>query len=176
MDIQTQTPDSLDISLVKSHLYVDFNDDDTLIQHYIDASLTASELYLHKGILYTVYENTADEIIPSNNIFTLRMPYKPEKVTLALTDLSTVELYKDEYTFDVGNSKLYISDVYEDNPVLEILTTVGTELNANPSLDQARMLMVGDWYAFREANSNLNLREFSTSAKFLLDSLEDSVW
>ena len=183
MDIQIQTPDSLDIILVKSHLYVDFNDDDTLIQHYIDASLTASEIYLNRGVLYTSYQNTSAEldnreIINGVEYYVLRIKWRPQDVFIQFDGGSFKHLFKDEFTYDIGNSKLYIPAIYDDEPnaIVNIDATYGIENNEIPSLDQARMLMVGDWYAFREANSNLNLKEFSTSAKFLLDSLEGAIW
>ena len=41
--------------------------------------------------------------------------------------------------------------------------------NTNKSLEQAKLLLIGDWYSFRENNITLNLTEISTGVKFLLD-------
>jgi len=41
--------------------------------------------------------------------------------------------------------------------------------NTNKSLEHAKLLLISDWYNFRENTIALNLSEITTGVKFLLD-------
>ena len=183
MDILSQTSDSLSLDLVKSHLYVDFIEDDDLIQHYIDASLQQVTVYLNYEVLETQYITTTEEFTPVNidgvDVYKLKVPYKPNKITYRITNPFVPEGYTDSYestdiNYDVGTSTLIVP--YLDKGEESVIVYAGKEENKTPAINQARMLLIGNWYAFREDNINTTINKLPTGAAYILDTMEGSIW
>ena len=173
MTVKTQADDTLTLELTKQHLYVDFSDDDTLIGNQITASLQAVENYLNLQVLDTTYENTVDELTPfEDDVLKLTLPYKPHSITV--TDSSGAKTYterEEHYVYDNADGYLYVPNTDTGITALEaVCGGVNTQ-----SIDQARLLLVGNWYAFREADVNSYMNTLPTGATFLLDSLEGAV-
>lgn len=174
MIVDTQAYDTLTLEIAKSHLYVDFANDDALITNQIAASLQAVENYMSLQVLDTTYGATAEELIPfaEYDALKLTLPYKPDSVTV--TDDSGVTTYteRDEvYYYDNADGYLYIPDT--DSNITSIEAVCGG-INTQ-SIDQARLLLIGNWYAFREADVNGAINKLPTGATFLLDSLEGAI-
>ncbi len=170
MDIVTQPLDTLDIALVKQHLYVDFATDDALIQHHINASLVLVENYLGIKVLDVTYESVTGELEEfTPGMLKLSLPYKP--IAIMVTDDMGVKAYTerdDFYEYDNTGRFLYVP--YTDTNITSVMAGCGEE--KSEAVDQARLLIIGNWYAFRENDVVGSAKALPTGAVFLLDSLE----
>lgn len=173
MNVKTQADDTLTLELTKQHLYVDFDDDDILIGNQIIASLQAVEHYLNLQVLDTTYENTTEELTPfEDDVLKLTLSYKPHNITVTDSSGSTTYTEREEYyRYDNADGYLYVPQTDDGITAIEaVCGGVNTQ-----SIDQARLLLVGNFYAFRENDVNTTINQLPTGATFLLDSLEGAV-
>ena len=171
MDVQSQTADSLSLSSVKEHLNVDFSEDDTIIRAFADASLEYVQTAVHKSILYTTYTNTVDELLPIDSYFRLRIPNKPEEVVMT-SDGEDITLFTEDYIYDKGYGILLIPDMYDD--VTAFVAHTGWDSNTTPLIDQARKMLIANWYAFREADFTSTIKEVPNGVERMLDLVQAS--
>ena len=182
MTIINQAIDTLDIALAKQHLYVDFATDDSLISHHIDASLEAVEGYLGIQILETMYESTNEELANTGDgYYRLSLPFKPSYIEIDISDGSSFIITWGEdvlgsYNISYDNTARVLTIPYPIRPNMgtDTVTAInavcgGHTLNA---INQARLLMIGNWYAFRENDVTGSAKALPTGAVFLLDSIE----
>jgi len=175
MDVISQTADALDLASVKQHLNVDFTEDDVLIQSYIDASLMYVQGQTHRGILETYYTNTTDEFIPvaidGVEYYVLRVPYRPDNIFVFIQNLPTVSVFPDEVAYNIGTGKLYIPATYDGATKIDV--TIGRESNDTPLVNQARLMIVANWYAFRESDFVGSIKEVPTGVQRILDNVSN---
>ena len=156
--------DNLLLADVKLHLYVDIAEDDTLIQSYIDASLSAAANYMHKDILETEYHASSKEV--EDYIFAVDRML--DKVTI--TD-NAIEITLEQYEFTQYDGHLAF-DYYYD--MLQAVKGVSGYVEIPANINQARMLLIGSWYANREANVAANMSaSLPVGVEFILDSEAD---
>jgi len=156
--------DNLLLADVKLHLYVDITEDDTLIQRYIDASLSAAANYMHKDVLLTEYDASAKEIQDYRFIIDMAL----DKVTI--TD-NSIEIILEQYEFTQYDGQLAF-DYYYD--ALEAVKGVSGYDVIPANVNQARMLLIGSWYANREANiTTATSAKLPVGVEFILDSEAD---
>jgi len=175
LTITAQEADLLQLPLVKQHLYVDITEDDVLIQSYIDSSIFAVQDYILAPIFETTYTNTVDELTDIDNVYTLRIPHKPIKVTVTYPTEPNKVIYYDEMDYDNGTGILTITDELGFEKALTIVANIPSLLNKT---QQSRMLLIGTWYAYRENDIDTNsttVAELPTGVKFMLDSIRKSV-
>lgn len=149
--------ENLSLQDVKKHLYVDITEDDTLIQSYIDASLSAVKRYIHTDVLLTEYVSTATEV--ENNIYYITNVPK-------LVKANDVDLTRDQFAHYDG--RLCITDTTID--VIDVKAYAGnTTIPKN--INQARKLLIGTWYNSRESVAvAVSLTVMPHGIEFLLDS------
>ncbi len=170
MDIISQSADSLTLSAVKEHLYVDFVDDDALIQSYMNASMNYVRLAIHKEILLTTYESTvAEEVLIDESYYKLYIDFKPSKVSVTQLGDIVTELVADDYTFDPAGY-LLVSEVTD----LDKITAENGDLTQDPIIDQIRLMLIANWYSFREADFTSTINEVPNGVSRLMDIIQNS--
>lgn len=160
MTLDIKSPDSLSLGLVKQHLVVSHNLDDTLIQSYIDASLFTSEKYINHPITSESYVS----IIDDSNIY--EIPHIPSNVYLYLGGALVSEI---DFTYNYPYLTLTLDGT-------EVFDNIKADVQGadNASITQARLLMIGSSYRTRENEDFSNLKATELSTKFLLDLNETS--
>jgi len=164
--------DSLTLETVKRHLQVDvdFTDDDATIQSYIDNSLSYVTNYCMKT--FEVYNNTESFLEWTNPMFLdweteIRAAQIEYQDTLGVTQTLNAQVYADNVIREVPA-------VDYDGGVVTVLYTPYIEDMQIPVSHQARLLIVGDWYSFRETTvAGTQISELNNfGANNLLDSIK----
>ena len=153
MTLDHKSLDSLSLDLVKQHLMILDTADDTLIQAYMAASLSAAEKYMHHPITSESYTSIVSD--------SYELPYQP----------SNVYLYQDGVLVKEVCFKYLF-------PTLTIEPTDGVVFNSvkadiqginNAAIDQARLLLIGTNFRVRENEDFSNMREIPFGVSRLLD-------
>lgn len=141
----------------KKHLVVDYGDDDTLIQAYIDAATDHLDGYA--GILgrALMSQKWAVQACEWRSCFTI--PMQPVKgVALKYFDVDNVEQTVDESFYRVSGQTLWLDSsftrpaVYHRGDAISAIFTLGETDVANvpAAIKAALLLMIGTLYANRE--------------------------
>ena len=168
MDLIQESTDTLELDLIKAHLVISHNLDDVLLEHYKKASLEVVEEYLTTSLLDRIYESTSDEVVSDNQntMLELECPYPPDKMIVYFSDGSQ----EDEHvTYDIGAKILYYYNI-NDLEVTKI--EAFTFLKNSTAIEQVRLLLIGNWYEFRNADTALNLKQVPTGLLFMIDKLK----
>ncbi len=168
-----QETDALHLEAVKRHLLVYIDDDDALIQSYINASLGIVQNYVHRSVLGAVYTSTPNEITPEpNGDIILSLPEYPTAFFVMVTGQAPALLEDTghHWKYDYNLNQITIFFRPGMPPVDEFQAFTGMQNNL-PQIDQARMLLIGTFYAFREDTIALKLSELPTGVKMILDNL-----
>ena len=170
MELVQESTDTLTLDLIKAHILVSHNLDDVLLEHYKKASLELIEEYLSYSLLERIYKNTPSEIDGDNKqrVITLQCPYKPDYIIRYFEDGSQDEI---GFQFDIGAKELYVYNETELNITKIEAFMFDRYVNA---VHQIRLLMIGNWYEFRTADTNLNIKEVPTGIMFMIDKLKGS--
>ena len=165
MILTTTAPDNITLDLAKAHCYISIPDDDLIVQGYIDASLGVVEDYIHANVLEHTWTNEPHELIPSDGELILRLEENPNNVT-ALMDgqTSPIIVPKDGYYYK--NGYLHIPTI-PGNVVHQITVTTG-KIRHTAQIMQARLLLIGTYYTFRENDVSLRVNEVPTGVKMIL--------
>jgi uncharacterized phiE125 gp8 family phage protein len=182
--VRTVAPSAELISLdeAKLHLHVDHSDDDTLIGSLVAAATKHLDGY--QGILQRALCTQTWKIETDTFADPLRLPVGD---LLSLTSVKYYDGLNVQQTLSASVYGVY-SDaigpfvslkanqvwpvVYDRRDAIEIIWTAGFGTTANQvpqPIRQAVLLMVGHWYAHREAVSETALAEVPMSAKHLIE-------
>ena len=154
MTLDLKSRDTLDIQMVKNHLVVLDSDDDQLIEAYIQASFEVVERYIHAPITSERYYAYLED---NKNTYALK--HAPSNVYLYQDD----ELIK-EIPFKYNFPYLTIDEQAEGNIIRADVAAAN-----NPSIEQARLLLIGTYYKTRENEDFSNLKEIPFGVQRLLD-------
>ena len=164
--------DSLTLDSVKAHLNVTFDDDDDLILGYLKSSLLYVERSTNRVLRPLTYEAEDDELeefeYDAVSWFCLELPTRPLSVLLDTTEYTSLN---DFYIYDSADSLLYIP---YDETVTSITANCGSVIDDYSEVElinQARLLLVGNWYAFREADIIGSIKEIPTGVSRIIDIL-----
>ena len=152
MILDSKGSDPLNLELVKAHLVVEHDIDNTLIQVYIQSSLDLVEKYINKPITTERYYS------PTGDFY--EVPYKPTHVYLYQDGAIVEEVTEFEYVYP----KLTFQTTTPHNEVI-----VEIEGKNSPTIQAARLLHIGSQYATRENEDFSNKKEISISIARLLD-------
>lgn len=186
MLVKTQSStDNLSLELIKSHLIVEHTEDDTLIETYIKASLSAVENYLHKTIRSFEYTQTYKNIDASMSWET-PSPSGEVILTYNTSELLEISEYEENYDrdndtnyFQYANNTLTITmnDIPDDWDGEEFTMKYDIGYDEIPDeVNQARLLLIGTWYEQRASVSAkpTKVRELPHTVAFILDSFQGS--
>jgi hypothetical protein len=162
----SQSTDPLSLELIKSHIVIEHNLDDTLLEHYKNASLDTIEKYLNASILERIFQSGT--VTNESDVLTFDLTYKPKSIIVYYTDGSQDDTV--DYFYDIGAQMLYVDN--QDFNIDRVEAFI-TPININTS-NQIRLLLLANWYAFREADTNLNLKEVPTGIMFIIDKIKGS--
>ena len=163
---QTET-DKLDITLVKAHLVVDHATDDLLIESYIKASIGYVEAYIHDSILDNYFTNDQNELKLINMQYILKIPTAPKMVIVKVGQHTDI---LPDSAWNFSNGHVYIDQVSNITPT-EITAMVGIDPKWSDSINQARLLLIGQFYNYRESIADLRILELPHGVKFILDNV-----
>lgn len=140
---------AVDLALAKLHCKIRHTDEDTLIQHYLDAA--TAEVERLSGVLMTRREITQRfACFGSTGWLPLFYGPDPDEVTVAYYDADDVAA---EITnARVVRDRLYPADSWPttaENSVIEVTYTAGTD-NPAADLNDAVLVLVGGKYDQRE--------------------------
>jgi len=141
--------DSLTLETVKTHLHVDltFTDDDSLIQSYIDNSLAYTTNYCVKT--FETYENVEDFPIWENDLIVLEWATEVRTAIITYTDDLAAEQNINVTVYADNVIREIIPDDYNGGAISVAYTPYIDSMNV-PTSHQARLLMIGDFFSFRE--------------------------
>jgi len=157
--------DNITLDIAKKHIYVDFNDDDTIIDLYIKASLGVVEDYIHGIVLEQTYETTQSEAQSLELAgWAMVMPVAPYSVIVTVAG-HDYELPQDSWYW---NRKVLTISPASKNVIIEKVTAIAGRKTDRPQITQARLLLIGDYYAYRNNNVDMMIRELPTGIKMIL--------
>jgi len=173
MNIIDQQSDSLEINEIKKHLYIDHNLDDQLLDTYRIASLEVAQSYLHNQVLETLYENETHELEPVNYglSYEFRIPYRPKELVLWDIEDNPITIFYEQIQYDPGTGILHVFNNFD---ITKAQALTGYSKDTQYQINIARLLMIGEWYKYRENSQSLNLSEISFGTKLLLDMIQGS--
>jgi len=96
------TDDIITLEEVKQYIKVDFDDEDTLIQSLINASVTIAEKWMNRDILTTTYFNYRDSFI--QDLTLRRGGYQSVDLVEYLSDDVYTTLATTQYTVRIGGT------------------------------------------------------------------------
>lgn len=155
MTLQSTEADNITIILVNQHLRILNDEESFLIERYITASLGAVEDYMHEKALKSIYVNTADELIPidgSESDLLLYLEVNPRSIEIT-SNLGTETL--DERYYVYADNYIYIPGV-DGRTITEVKVNTG-KYKHSAQIIQARLLLIGSYYEFRENTVPLRL-------------------
>jgi hypothetical protein len=166
MTLKNTAPDNLDLGLVKEHLVVDHGDDDALIQSYINASLGYVEAYIHDPILQMEYEADPNEMLPVNMEYRLQIPKTP-KIVLIRIGTHTDILPPTDWSYQ-GSTLTIPVRLHVTPSAIVVMAGAPEWIDA---INQARLMLIGQFYNYRENVADLRIMELPTGVKFILDNV-----
>jgi len=169
MTLDNTAADYFSLELAKQHLNVSNNLDDTLIQSYIDSSKGIVEDYLHAKTLESSYMASSEELIEVNGDLILYLTEKPYLIEIT-SNLGTETLEKRAYSYT--GTYLVIPGV-DGRDITAVTAKTGKVLQQVQIL-QARLLLVGSAYAYRENSIPLRMSEMPDGVRFILDNCSDA--
>jgi len=170
MILTTTAHDSLTLAIAKEHLYIEHNDDDAILDVYIAASLGIVEDYIHAPALERTYETTALEMQTLAAAgFKLVLADNPTSVTVDNAG-HIYELPASEYSYH--NNVLTIKNGSSRQMPTKIIAKAGKSQHAAQLL-QARLLLIGSYYSFRNNDIDLRINELPTGVKMILGNCTD---
>ena len=149
--------DAVDLVLVKSHLSVDFTDDDTLIAAYIGAAASVAEEKLGKALITQTWAESFRK--PAKMVALSKRPVQSvSSVTYYDTDNVQRTLDAASYTLVAQEDWAYVESdawpsLFDRADALTVNYVVGfgdTTADIPKNVSQAIMLLVGQYYLHRE--------------------------
>lgn len=138
---------AVDLALAKLHLRVDHSDEDTLIAQYLAAAIAWVENFT--GKLLTRRQVTQDEACFGSH---LTLFHGPSPDTISIEYVDTDDAPQTIADALLVKDRLYPSDSWPSiatNSEIQVTYTAGYETTP-ADLDNAVLLLVGDYYANRE--------------------------
>ncbi len=168
MILQSTANDTISIDLAKQHLYVDHNLDNILIQAYIDASRGIVEDYMHSTVLQREYSASLEELIPTEVGLMLYLEEDPFFVEIT-SNLGVEVLDKRYYTYDYD---YILIPAVEDRTITAVTAKTG-KVSQQAQILQARLLLIGSAYAYRENSVALRMSQVPDGVRFILDNCSE---
>ena len=167
----TTAPDKLSLDLVKSHLVVTIDDDNALIQSYIEASIGTVEDYLHASIFETTHLYFMANS-PIQNEYYLSVPDQAVEIYIEyISDLGSFHLLPPSRWYEQGEMIIIPGDPTKQFSHIKVHTGLYKKIN---QINQARLLLIGSWYAYRENTVALKLSELPDGVRRILDNATDA--
>jgi len=174
MKVTTTATDSLTLELVKAHCNQEESFDDALFNQYIAASLEAVENSTHNHYLQRTWEGTIYESeINLDLSLSLSLPVNPRSLKLTFATEPDYEFEPFEWYYCSGKVKVTLQNV----DLLESIATIEATTGEDPisaQANQARLMIIGSWYASRETDVlGLSVADLPSGAmKFLLPQMQ----
>lgn len=157
----------------KSHLRVDFTDDDAYIQALISAARDFVEGFQHKSILDYTYQVTQNRF--SYPIYLQNLPIK-SVTSITYTRFDGTVGTVDPASYIVQKDGKIVPKVYWPADYLQfadavtVTYTAGNGGIATPTQKQAMLILIGTWYEYRETvlGSTRALNEIPMTVRALL--------
>ncbi len=166
MILTVTAPDNITLDLAKAHCYVSITDDDAIIAQYITASLGVVEDYIHASVLQKTYANEAHEIFTIDGEYVLRLPEAPNAVFVLMDgDITPTIIPESGYYYK--NKYLHIPMIPGNTLVHQFTANVG-KVSQQSQIMQARLMLVGTYYTFRESTISLRVNEIPVGVKMIL--------
>lgn len=167
----TSYTDPLELSTVKAHLNVGFDDDDSLISQYMKASLRFVEVETNRLLVQKTFVSTVDEVLNAieRETIKLKIPYRPVyiKIDDEKIDNQAGKWYWEGGTLTIKSNKTEITSI---EAIINVDDNDSEEINL---ITQARLMLIANWYAFREADYTGNINEIPTGVTRILSILSD---
>lgn len=157
---RTTAPDNSPLLVtVKAHLRVDYADDDTLIQGYIDAAVNYIEQISRLSLFTQAWTITMDAF-PADDA--IRLPNGPVTAITTFTtydEANTPDATFAGYWLDASGGRLVLTDGYawptdlrqKSVVAVEYVTGYGAlEADIPANIKQAVLMLCGHWYENRE--------------------------
>jgi len=165
MNLMTTQTDNITLDMAKQHLYIQDIEDDKLIPIYIASSLAVVEDYIHDIVLERTYETTQTEIATLAAAgYKIQLNDKPKEILVTLQG-HTYPLLSTEWRW---NDKILTIDAPQHNLQIEKISAICGRGNNLAQITQARLLLIGDYYSYRNDNLETNIRELPTGIKMIL--------
>ncbi len=163
--------DSLTLDLAKEHLNVSFAEDDNLITSYINSSLLYMEKSTNRIIKSLKYINSSKELLPveiiNNMYFKLHLPYTPYSVMINSIPYNKLD---EMYNYISTEKTLFID---YDKSITSIVALCGP-ISEMELIHQARLMLIGNWYAFRESDIIASINEVPNGVTRIIDVISSS--
>lgn len=164
--------DELSLSFVKEHLNVTFSEDDVLIGNYINASL----LFVEKGcnrilrpLEYIIEDDEKEAInISEGEFFELHLLKRPYEVIVDGTSYTELDNF---YVYNLQYGLLYVPYTPETVTITANCGSSNTSLQEIELINQARLLLIGNWYSYRESDIIGSIKEVPNGVGRIMDIL-----
>ncbi len=172
MILTVTAPDNITLDLAKAHCYVSIIDDDLIIQQYIEASRGVVQDYIHASVLQKTYASETHELLTVDGEYILRLPETPNAV-FALIDGHTTPTVIPDSGYYYKNNYLHIPDNPSHGLLNQITANVG-KVEHQAQIMQARLMLIGTYYTFRESTISLRVNEIPVGVKMILGNLTEA--
>jgi len=175
MKVVTTAADDLTLVLVKKHLLVDHTSDDDIINQYMAASLEAVETTCHAHFLKRTWEGTIYESeILLDNTLSLHLPINPKAIGLTFATEEGYNFEPFEWYYCSQKVKVTLDNVDLVEAIATVTAVTGFDV-IPAQINQARLLIIGSWYAQRENDvMGISVNDLPSGAiKFLLPMMQE---
>lgn len=172
--VPPQIPDAVGLLAAKEHLRVIGDDDNGLIEALIRAALSRAETETGRAFAAQTWETTFNGfsagplLLPRAPVSSVvSITYRTGTSTTAVMDASAYYLAEWLSSWEVRPNGSWPADVAEGYGTVVVRYVAGSDY-VPPDVGMAVLLMVGHWYANREAASPDSLREMPLGASAIL--------
>ncbi len=170
MILTVTAPENITLDLAKAHCYISITSDDLIVQQYIEASKGVVEDYIHASVLQKTFVSEPHEILLHDGEYVLKLEETPNNV-MALVDGQSVPFEIPGSGYYYKNGYLHIPHI-AGNVVHQITANVGKVKHASQIM-QARLLLIGTFYTFRESTISLRVNEIPVGVKMILGNVTE---
>jgi uncharacterized phiE125 gp8 family phage protein len=178
----------LDLATVRAHVGVDHEEDDTYLTGLIGSALGHLENMAGRSLVHKELKHHLSQFPSGDYELPWLDPVAITSITYRQPDSSTATVPADEYDLDTstgtGHSVLYRTDwdspwpsAQAGNRAVTITANVGWPQEELPDpLVTASLLLIGHWYANREAvSTGLSVQELPHGVESLIDQYRQTV-
>ena len=181
-NISTSISEPVELSDVKTHLRVDYDDEDVLLTAYISAARSIAENYANRVIAPQQFRLTLDRFphlirLPKTPVITIdSFTYVDNQGATQPLSSGTGYHFSNE-EFDPVLVPPYTENWPDTEDGYEKVVITFTAGYSSPTeiIKSAIMLIIGDLYMNRESSAPVSLQQVPFGAKALLDSIRKGV-
>ncbi len=166
MILTVTAPDNITLDLAKAHCYISITDDDLIVAQYIEASRGVVEDYIHASVLQKTFTSEPHELLTVDDEFILRLDETPNHV-FVLFDGQTAQQEIPKSGYYYKNNYLHIP-LIPGSPNVHQFTVNTGKVKQSAQIMQARLLLIGTYYTFKENTVALRLNEVPDGVKRIL--------